>query len=173
MSSVDKTQKQIGIIAYDITQEYMDYLRKTGKLQRILEYEGPAIEEQDVFNTIFCVAYEELKCLTPTRLKNKNGNGDINLMKSVIKSKLLSVFTHYIHKGADKIERIVEDYNGRTFRITDREFYRVRKDIKRLNSLSKRNTISIEELVPEDKNGKKRDGAEVCNFKGFLRVENE
>ncbi|MFH8132367.1 MAG: hypothetical protein QW321_02050 [Candidatus Aenigmatarchaeota archaeon] len=151
----------------------MEYLKKNGKLQRILEYAGPIIEEADIFQDLFIVAYEELKCLNPTKLKSKNGNRDENLIKSVVKSKLLSVFTQYIHKGEDKIERIIEDYNGRTFKVTDKEFYKVRKNIKRLNSLSKRNTISIEELVPGDKDGKKRDSIEVCSFKGFLEIENE
>ncbi|MFH8120149.1 MAG: hypothetical protein QXS37_05090 [Candidatus Aenigmatarchaeota archaeon] len=159
--------------AYIVAQEYMEYLKKNGKLQRILEYAGPIIEEADIFQDLFIVAYEELKCLNPTKLKSKNGNRDENLIKSVVKSKLLSVFTQYIHKGEDKIERIIEDYNGRTFKVTDKEFYKVRKNIKRLNSLSKRNTISIEELVPGDKDGKKRDSIEVCSFKGFLEIENE
>lgn len=159
--------------AYIVAQEYMEYLKKNGKLQRMLEYVGPVIEEADIFQDLFIVAYEELKYLNPTKLKSKNGNRDENLIKSVIKSKLLSVFTQYIHKGEDKIERIIEDYNGRTFKVTDKEFYKVRKNIKRLNSLSKRNTISIEELVPGDKDGKKRDSMEVCSFKGFLGVENE
>ncbi|MEO0247463.1 MAG: hypothetical protein ABIM20_05755 [candidate division WOR-3 bacterium] len=66
-----------------------------------------------------------------SKLKSKNGNRDENLIKSVVKSKLLSVFTQYIHKGEGKIERIIEDYDGRTFKVTDREFYRVRKNIKK------------------------------------------
>lgn len=117
--------------AYIVAQEYMEYLKKNRKLQRILEYAGSIIEKADIFQDLFIVAYEELKCLTLAKLKSKNGNRDENLIKSVVKSKLLSVFTQYIHKGEGKIERIIEDYDGRTFKVTDREFYRVRKNIKK------------------------------------------
>lgn len=50
--------------AYIVAQEYMEYLKKNRKLQRILEYAGSIIEKADIFQDLFIVAYEELKCLT-------------------------------------------------------------------------------------------------------------
>lgn len=147
--------------------ELSDYVynrfRKEGKLKRILEY-NHILEENDIYNSIVVSILEFLRTfdhnLLPTNGKNRH-----TLFCSAYRHSL-KVFTEYIQEGSNQIYRMIKTKNGHKI-MSDRKFQVLKRKYSRLDSVSKRNTCSIDSF--------NFDGEDKRNFfeKNYTKLLND
>jgi len=149
-------------LAIELSDYVFNRFKKEGKLKRILEY-NHTVEESDVYNSIAVSVLEFLETLDHNLLPS-NGKNKKTIFYSAYKHSL-KVFTEYIHDGCEQIYRIVKTNDGYKV-VPDREFQVVKRKYSYIDSVSKRNTCSIDGLNHDEDD--RRDFFE----KNYTRLQN-
>lgn len=147
-------------VILNLINDVIKVCEREGYVDRILEYAGPVLEREDVHSQIAVSVIEYVKYYDPTKIvkrrstiankKNTNGgNGKTNssyfLLRNFVLSRIKEVFTKEIQGASEVIERRV-NVKGSLVRMSDREFFKYRKLLKKLHHTSTRNITYVSQL---------------------------
>ncbi len=151
-------------IIQKLVEKYFREFKLSGKLEKIINYNFPVIDEEDVKQEISCEVIKAIKNLDPKKRKIQNPSHLANILRKSV----MQVFTNYINMGANRIERYIKSSDG-GYKLSEKEFYLSTKNSKRhrLPSVSYRKEVYLEDLL--NNNGNQKDSKylvdpEECDY---------
>lgn len=143
----DLSSREAGIILIDLSLAIFNYLKKTGKIKRMKEYDYMCADEdilQDICRCLIQYRYKHNPVLNPQKKPS---------FKDLVDT-CKEIFTSVVQDRCCEIDRVIDTGNGRIV-VSDREFQnKFKRKYKTLNSTSKRNTKSVSDFYSEEDNNR-------------------
>lgn len=131
-----------GLVIRKLSLAIFNYYRKIGKIKRMEEYDYMCSDEdiiQDICRCLLQYKHKYNPALNPQRKPTFKDLTDA----------CQEIFTSTIHDTCQEIDRIIETKNGKIV-ISDRKFQKFRKKYKQIESVSKRNTKSVNSYIQNE-----------------------